>query len=233
MQMVFQDPYGSFNPKMRLGASLSEVGAYFGLSRRETRERIAELLNCVNLSEDVLMRTPRELSGGQLQRLAIARALFMKPVFAVADEPVSALDVSVSAQLLNLLYDLRETAGLTMLFISHDILAVKYLCDRVAVMYLGSIVEVCDAADLFDKALHPYTRALLASAPALGAKLTSAIKGDTLDTQHGAQTEGCRFYARCTVRADVCLTQKPALKPISENHCAACHMCGENRAYNI
>jgi oligopeptide/dipeptide ABC transporter ATP-binding protein len=231
VQMVFQDPYGSFNPKMRLGRALSEVGVYYGLGRDGTRARIEELLGLIGLSEDVLTRVPNELSGGQLQRLGIARALMPNPEFIVADEPVSALDVSVQAQLLNLLSDLRERISLTMLFISHDISVVEYLCDRVAVMYLGAVVETADTADLFSEALHPYTRALIASATTLGSEVSAPLGGDPPNPI--GEFAGCRFYTRCRSSIDACETTVPELIKISEGHSVACHLCKAGNVYNI
>jgi oligopeptide/dipeptide ABC transporter ATP-binding protein len=232
MQMVFQDPYGSFNPRMRIGSSLMEVGKYFGLPKESAAARVSELLGQVSLPEDVLSRSPRELSGGQLQRLAIARALFNNADFIVADEPVSALDVSIQAQLLNLFRDLRESTGLTMLFISHDISVINYLCDRVGVMYLGRLVETADTADLFHGARHPYTQALLASAPRLGGKIKVSLAGDAWDSAETAGP-GCGFYSRCPPRIDECKEAAPVLRRVAGTHCAACHLCGDSSEYVI
>jgi oligopeptide/dipeptide ABC transporter ATP-binding protein len=232
MQMVFQDPYGSFNPRIRIGSSLKEVGKYFGLSKESAAARVSELLNQVSLPEDVLLRSPRELSGGQLQRLAIARALFNNADFIVADEPVSALDVSIQAQLLNLFCDLRESTKLTMLFISHDISVISYLCDRVGVMYLGRLVETADTSDLFHGARHPYTQALLASAPLPGRKIKVLLSGDALESAETAGT-GCGFYSRCPPRSDECKEEAPVLRRVSETHCVACHLCRDSREYVI
>ncbi|MDR3165965.1 MAG: ABC transporter ATP-binding protein [Synergistaceae bacterium] len=232
MQMVFQDPYGSFNPKMRIGSSLKEVGKYFGLSKESVTARVSELLERVSLSEDLLLRSPRELSGGQLQRLAIARAIFNNADFIVADEPVSALDVSVQAQLLNLFCDLRESTGLTMLFISHDISVINYLCDSVGVMYLGRLVETADTADLFHDARHPYTQALLASAPLPGRKIKVVLPGDAQDSAETVGA-GCEFYSRCPPRSDKCKEEAPVLRRVSGTHCVACHLCGASSGYVI
>jgi oligopeptide/dipeptide ABC transporter ATP-binding protein len=231
VQMVFQDPYGSFNPKLRLGKALSEVGMYYALGKEGTKARIAELLGLIGLSDDVLSRIPSELSGGQLQRLAIARALIPDPEFIVADEPVSALDVSVQAQLLNLLSDLRERISLTMLFISHDISVVEYLCDRVAVMYLGAVVETADTAELFSEALHPYTRALIASAPTLNGVPAEPLGGDPPNPIE--VFSGCRFYARCRSAIDICETSPPGLTQITAGHSVACHLCKAGNTYKI
>jgi peptide/nickel transport system ATP-binding protein len=231
VQMIFQDPYGSFNPKIRLGKALSEVGLYYGLGKEGTANRITELLDLIGLSSDTLTRVPNELSGGQLQRLGIARALIPDPEFIVADEPVSALDVSVQAQLLNLLSDLRERISLTMLFISHDISVVEYLCDRVAVMYLGTIVETAVTGELFAEALHPYTRVLIASAPTLSGVPVEPLSGDPPNPIE--VFPGCRFYARCRSSTDICATTPPQLKTISNGHSVACHLCDAEHSYVI
>ncbi|MDR2537379.1 MAG: ABC transporter ATP-binding protein, partial [Treponema sp.] len=170
MQMVFQNPFASFNPKLRIIASLTEVCRYYGMDITVAHDKIRRLIADIGLSEDTLPRYPRELSGGQLQRLAIARALLSDPELLIADEPVSALDVSVQAQLLNLFVLLRasrrrEGRNLSMLFISHDMSVIEYLCDRVAVMYLGKLVEIAPSAALFRDTAHPYTQALIAAAP--------------------------------------------------------------------
>jgi oligopeptide/dipeptide ABC transporter ATP-binding protein len=225
MQMIFQNPFGSFNPKMRVGEALTEVGRYHGMSRRAAADRIGELLSYIGLSAEVLSRIPRELSGGQLQRLAIARSLITGPEFIVADEPVSALDVSVQAQLLNLLCDLRRRLEMTMLFISHDIMVVEYLCDRAAVMYLGKIVEIAPAEELFLRPLHPYTKALIGAVP----KLTPPAEGqeDLLEGDPAAAIApggGCRFAPRCRFCRDICRNTEPELLPRGEGHYAACHV---------
>jgi oligopeptide/dipeptide ABC transporter ATP-binding protein len=231
MQMVFQNPDASFNPTMRLGQALTEVGRYHGMGKEGTAARIAELLFLIGLSDDMLARYPRELSGGQLQRFAIARALMTSPAFIVADEPVSALDVSVQAQLLNLMRDLRGKASLTMLFISHDISVIEYLCDRVGVMYLGNIVESARADDLFGEALHPYTRALIASAPTLDGHTSNPLEGDPPNAID--LPAGCRFYSRCSSALDICTHQNPSLVQVSEDHYVACHLFMAGPHYSI
>jgi oligopeptide/dipeptide ABC transporter ATP-binding protein len=222
MQMIFQNPFASFDPKMTLGASLGEVARFHGLSRKDTRDRILELLDLINLSEDVLSRLPKEISGGQLQRLAIARSLITNPPFIIADEPVSALDVSVQAQLLNLLYDLKERLGLTVIFISHDIQVVEYLCDRTAVMYMGGIVELAGGEELFDRPLHPYTRALISAAPRLeaGGGTRELLGGDPPSPfEHNP---GCRFSSRCPRRREACRKGQPVLTEGGDGHSVAC-----------
>ncbi|MDR0554406.1 MAG: ABC transporter ATP-binding protein [Treponema sp.] len=234
MQMVFQNPFASFDPKMPLGASLEEVARFYGLSRKERPDRILELLDYINLSVDVLPRLPKELSGGQLQRLAIARSLITNPAFIVADEPVSALDVSVQAQLLNLLSDLKRRLNLTMLFISHDIQVVKYLCDRAAVMYMGGVVEIAGVEELFTRPLHPYTRALIASAPKLNGEAPYPVDTpDPKDTPDPVDTPdsmnpweawiGCRFAPRCPLRDDRCLSEPSLQAEGGDDHSVACH----------
>ncbi|MEG1870000.1 MAG: ATP-binding cassette domain-containing protein, partial [Oscillospiraceae bacterium] len=165
MQMIFQNPFSSFNPKMRIGQSLYEVGGVHNLNKQQTGEKIEELLEYISLPKDVLNRMPSELSGGQLQRLAIARALLLSPNFIVADEPVSALDVSVQAQILNLIMDLRKKFQMTMLFISHEMTVVEHICDTVAVMYLGQVLETAPTDELFANILHPYTISLMSAIP--------------------------------------------------------------------
>ncbi|MBQ2926127.1 MAG: ATP-binding cassette domain-containing protein, partial [Ruminiclostridium sp.] len=167
MQMIFQNPYASFNPTQKIGSALREVAKVHKMPAEEAEEKIRNLLHEINLPEDTLHRIPSEMSGGQLQRLAIARALLLDPAFIVADEPVSALDVSVQAQILNLMMDLREKFSLTMLFISHEMTVVRHLCDQVAVMYLGTVVEQAESEELFNNLLHPYTQTLMSAIPTL------------------------------------------------------------------
>jgi oligopeptide/dipeptide ABC transporter ATP-binding protein len=223
MQMIFQNPFASFDPKMTLGASLREAALFHGFSRRAAQDRILELLGLINLSEDVLPRLPKEISGGQLQRLAITRALIPNPPFVIADEPVSALDVSVQAQLLNLLYDLKERLNLTVIFISHDMQVVEYLCDRTAVMYMGGMVELAGTKQLFNQPLHPYTQALISAAPRLevgGGKKT--LLGDDPPSPF-EKNPGCRFFSRCPRREDGCRKKQPPLTEGSDGHSVACY----------
>ena len=226
MQMIFQNPFASFDPKRTLGFSLREAARFHGLSREAAPERIRELLGYIKLPEETLARLPKELSGGQLQRLAIARSLITEPRFIVADEPVSALDVSVQAQLLNLLYDLKRRLRLTMLFISHDIQVVEYLCDRVAVMYMGRIVEMAGAAEIFNRPLHPYTRALIAAAPKLDFSHRDFTWQDSLNAASEDPPEeqrGCRFAPRCSLRGGRCLGEAPPLVKGGAGHYVACY----------
>jgi oligopeptide/dipeptide ABC transporter ATP-binding protein len=225
MQMVFQNPFASFNPKIRISGALMEVCRYYGMSREAGQKRIAALFADIGLSEDMLTRWPQELSGGQLQRLAIARALLSAPVLIVADEPVSALDVSIQAQLLNLLSDLRTSRALTMLFISHDMTVVEYLCDRVAVMYLGQVVEMAPAGELFGNTLHPYTRSLIAAVPRLDAAESReriTLKGET--PSPAAEIRGCPFAPRCPSAMPRCQTEAPPVKEAAEGHIVRCHL---------
>jgi oligopeptide/dipeptide ABC transporter ATP-binding protein len=229
MQMVFQNPFSSFNPKIRIGSALMEVCRYYGMSVPEGREKIALLLRDTGLSDDMLKRWPRELSGGQLQRLAIARAVISEPSLLIADEPLSSLDVSVQAQLLNLLDGLRGSRSMTMVFISHDMTVVEYFCDRVAVMYMGRVMELLSAVDLPRNSLHPYTRSLRASAPSIDAfkdpcsaeERTTHIYGETPDPR--ALIDGCPFAPRCSEAIPHCAEALPELREVSSCHWVRCH----------
>jgi oligopeptide/dipeptide ABC transporter ATP-binding protein len=192
----------------------------------ESRKRIAALFAGIGLSDDLLNRWPQELSGGQLQRLAIARSLLSDPLLLVADEPLSALDVSVQAQLLNLLEDLRNTRSLGMLFISHDMTVIEYLCDRVAVMYLGVLVELADAAELFGNTLHPYTKTLIAAVPRIegrGGEKRPGLKGE-MPNLLGAAAQGCPFASRCVDAHNRCHIEAPVLREVSKGHFVSCHL---------
>jgi oligopeptide transport system ATP-binding protein len=221
-QIIFQDPYGSLNPRMTVGGMLREVLQVHGLARGSTAEaRIAELLDAVGMHSDDTGKYPHEFSGGQRQRIGIARALAVEPEFVVADEPVSALDVSVQAQVLNLLADLRERFRLTYLFITHDLSVVRHIADRVAVMYLGRVVELRDCDSLFEDPLHPYTQALLSAVPALdvGSRPTRiALSGEVGNPAD--PPPGCPFHPRCPhpAKDERCRSEVPALEGG-----AACH----------
>ena len=225
LQIIFQDPYASLNPKIRIGAVLGEALATHGLhqERGAQARRIAELLELVGLRPEHASRFPHEFSGGQRQRIGIARALAVEPEFIVADEPLSALDVSIQAQVINLLADLRERLSLTMLFISHDLDVVEYLCDRVVVLYLGHVMEIAPAAELFARPLHPYTRALLASSP----KPDPTIEGDAVPLQGDIPSpvdppSGCVFRTRCPVAIDSCSQLLPTLDELRPGRFSAC-----------
>jgi oligopeptide/dipeptide ABC transporter ATP-binding protein len=214
MQMIFQDPYASLNPRMTVGATLSEPLEIHALARTraERDARVAELLARVGLRPDAARRYPHEFSGGQRQRIGIARALAVQPRFIVADEPISALDVSIQAQIVNLLQDLQRSEKLTYLFISHDLKIVQHVADRVAVMYLGQIVEEADAEALFAAPRHPYTQALLASVPSLDParrRVTAQLRGDV--PSPAAPPSGCRFHTRCPQVFERCAREAPAL----------------------
>jgi len=228
-QMVFQDPYGSLDPHHTVGRIIAEpLAALEPLSKKEREDRVKEVLSSVGLKPTDMSKYPHEFSGGQRQRIAIARALITRPALIVADEPVSALDVSVQAQVLNLLRDLQDTHGVTYMFISHDLAVVEYLCDEVAVMYLGSIVEKGKTEDLFARPAHPYTRILLDAVPqpASGKKrdrirLTGNVTGQT------EKRTGCAFQDRCPMVDDRCKRETPSLKEVEESHLAACHFSKE------
>lgn len=227
MQIIFQDPYGSLHPKMKIGTALEEplIISRCG-NKTERRERVKELIGLVQLKEEHLSRYPHEFSGGQRQRIVIARALATNPDFVICDEPVSALDVSVRSQILNLLEDLQNQFGLTYLFISHDLSVIEHICDRVVVMYLGKVMELAGKAALFSNARHPYTRALLSAAPALGGRGRRervVLEGDIPSPAN--PPEGCPFRTRCGSAADICRAE-PELKDVGGGHLVACHFGG-------
>jgi len=226
MQIIFQDPYGSLNPRMRVGAIVGEGIDIHGLATGTgRRKRVLELLDLVGLRADAYDRYPHEFSGGQRQRICIARALAVEPRFIVADEPVSALDVSVQAQVINLLQDLQERCGFAYLFIAHDLRIVEHVSHRVAIMYLGKIVEVAPCAELFARPCHPYTRALMSAIPARSPKDRGAR-----DVLHGdvpspiAPPPGCAFHQRCRNAEQRCLLEEPPLQTGAGGHAVACHV---------
>ena len=225
LQIIFQDPYASLNPKMRISAILAEALSTHGLHKGAAARdrRIAELLETVGLRPEHASRFPHEFSGGQRQRIGIARALAVEPEFIVADEPLSALDVSIQAQVINLLADLRERLSLTMLFISHDLDVVEYLCDRVVVLYLGKVMEMAPTAALFARPLHPYTQALLAASPKpdpLAPTGHVALQGDIPSPI--APPSGCVFRTRCPHAIDLCAQTVPPLEERAPGHFSAC-----------
>jgi len=227
MQIIFQDPYGSLNPRMTIGEIVSEPLAIHGIAKgRARQERTVELLRMVGLQSSHLNRYPNEFSGGQRQRVGIARALAVEPQFIVCDEPVSALDVSIQAQVLNLLEDLRERLGLTYLFISHDLSVVRHISTRVAVLYLGKIFEIADRSALYEHPLHPYTQALLAAIPVpdpamQGTQQRVLLSGDVPTAI--APPSGCRFHPRCPFAFDRCSVEEPAMRDAGGGHMVACH----------
>ncbi len=224
VQMVFQDPFASLNPRMRVGPTISQAPVFHGLvPRRDARDCAVRMLETVGLPASAAQRYPHQFSGGQRQRIGIARALAMQPELLVCDEPVAALDVSVQAQVLNLFIELRERLKLTYLFISHDLGVVQHLCDRVAVMYLGRIVETGPAEHLFSRPRHPYTQALLNEVPRIGAPkpLQPPIRGEIPSPT--SPPGGCHFHPRCPHAQARCKVEPPQLRPVSPPQSAACH----------
>ncbi|HEY2273354.1 MAG TPA: dipeptide ABC transporter ATP-binding protein [Jatrophihabitantaceae bacterium] len=228
VQMVFQDPYASLNPRRRVGEIVGEPLLIQKQDRIAVRKRVAELLDLVGLSAAHTDRYPHEFSGGQRQRIGIARALAMGPSLVVADEPVSALDVSIQAQVLNLFADLQDELGLTYVFIAHDLGVVNHVSDRIAVMYLGSIVEVSSADDLYVAPAHPYTEALLSAAPEIddgqdtGPRRERIVLTGDVPTPLDKPT-GCAFHTRCPYRQDRCVTERPQLRVLGPGREVACH----------
>ena len=228
MQLVFQDPLSSLNPRMSVGVNIAEPLRFHGLgSRRERREKAEDLLEIVGLKREDFERYPHEFSGGQCQRVAIARALILRPKLVVFDEPVSALDVSIQAQILSLLLTLQADFGLTYIFISHDLSVIKRVCDRTAVMYLGKIVEIATSDQLYRNPLHPYTQALLQAIPTPDPKAKrvedlGGLEGDVPSPIDPPR--GCRFHTRCPHRMDVCTQREPQLREIESGHHVACFL---------
>ena len=236
MQMIFQDPYASLNPRMKVGAIVGEPLDIHGLAHgRAKRDRVAELLHTVGLDPQFADRHPHEFSGGQRQRIGIARALAVEPDFIVADEPISALDVSIQAQIVNLLEELQAKFGLTYLFIAHDLAVVRHISDRVAVMYLGRIVELADRNELYEQPRHPYTVSLLSAVPVPDPVVEAQrrriiLTGDVPSPVN--PPSGCRFHTRCWLRTrlgnpDNCTTEDPAFREIAPGHRVACHWADE------
>ena len=226
IQMIFQDPYASLNPKMSIGDIIAEpIIINDLLPKSQVEERVIYLLNCVGLARHQRNRYPHEFSGGQRQRVGIARALAVEPKLIVCDEPVSALDVSIQAQVLNLLGDLKEEFGLTYLFIAHGLNVVKHISDRVGVMYLGKLVEVAPKRELYANPLNPYTQALLSAIPVINPekkKERIILEGDVPSPIN--TPAGCRFCSRCFKKIDQCKLNEPVLKEVSPNHFVACHL---------
>jgi oligopeptide/dipeptide ABC transporter ATP-binding protein len=226
MQIIFQDPYGCLTPRMRLGSLLMEPLEVHRIgSRFERRERVAWMLERVGLRPEYVHRYPHEFSGGQRQRISIARALMVNPKLIIADEPVSALDVSIRAQILNLLVELQQEFHLSYLLISHDLSVVRYMCDRVAVMYLGRIVEMGTRDEIFDNVRHPYTEALLSAIPVPVVKKRKeriVLNGDVPSPIR--PPSGCKFHPRCKNRAEECEVVEPVLTDLGHGHLVACHL---------
>lgn len=228
MQVIFQDPFSSLNPRKTVSHIVGEPLLVHGMKNRSKREeRVLELLRVVGLRREHMRRYPHQFSGGQRQRICVARALALHPKLVVCDEAVSALDVSIQAQVINLLKDLQHEFGLTYLFISHDLAVVEHVSDRLAVMYLGKIAELADSVAIYQSPLHPYTQALLSASPIPDPTLKRdriILKGDVPSPID--PPPGCRFHTRCLYAEDICSQQEPELKAVRENHLAACHFAG-------
>ncbi len=227
VQMIFQDPYSSLDPRIPIGKMLAEILEYHHLvsGKQEEEARVKELINSVGLDIEHLQRYPHEFSGGQRQRLCVARALAVSPELLIADESVSALDVSVQAQILNLFEDIQKKFHLTILFISHDLSVVSHISDRVAVMYLGKVVEIADTVELFNNPQHPYTQALISAVPEAdpdAQREEILLKGEVPTAV--SVPPGCRFHPRCPYAMEVCKTTEPELLPSKGEHYAACHL---------
>ena len=228
MQMIFQDPYASLNPRLTVGNIIAEPLEVHGIGNsKERRQRVQELLQLVGLSQFFVNRYPHEFSGGQRQRIGVARALALQPDFIVCDEPISALDVSIQAQVVNLLEELQETFGLTYLFIAHDLSMVRHISDRTAVMYLGKVVELATRDELYAHPLHPYTQALLSAVPIPdpakeGKRQRIILEGDVPSPVNPPL--GCRFHPRCPLAVDVCKQEEPEWREVAPDHWVACHL---------
>ena len=228
MQMIFQDPYASLNPRMTVGSIVgSPLDVHTKQSRKDKQDRVQDLLDIVGLNPDFVNRYPHEFSGGQRQRIGIARALALNPEFVVCDEPISSLDVSIQAQVVNLLEDLQKKLGLTYLFIAHDLSMVRHISDRMAVMYLGKIMELADRDEIFLNSLHPYTQALMSAVPVPDPDLAEKkdriiLDGDIPNPDNPPL--GCNFNTRCPVAIDICFKEEPEYREVKDKHWVACHL---------
>lgn len=229
MQIIFQDPFSSLNPRMTVGQIIREpMEIAGGFNKQKMNDRVEELMDTVGLARRLINSYPHELDGGRRQRIGIARALMLEPQFIVCDEPVSALDVSIQAQILNLMLDIQEKMGMTYIFITHDLSVVKYISDNIIVMYLGQMVEKSNADELFIRPLHPYTKALLSAVPIPNVhheKHNVALKGEL--TSPIDPKPGCRFAGRCPYAQEKCFMENPAAKDYGNNHIVACHCTEE------
>ena len=225
MSIIYQDPFGSLDPRMTVGGIISEPMEVHNLyPKKEREEKVPEIMEKVGLTPEQMNRYPHEFSGGQRQRIGIARSLAVDPDFIVADEPVSALDVSIQAQILNLMQDLQDEFGFTYLFVTHDLSVIKHTCDRVAVMYVGKIVEMTQKKELFDHPKHPYTEALLSAVPVPNPRFKRKeiiLKGDVPSTT--SPSPGCRFHTRCLYAKEICSQREPVFEEKDRGHFAACH----------
>lgn len=227
-QMIFQDPYASLDPRMTIGDIISEgISVHFNLTHEEAAQRVYELMKTVGLGSDFMNRYAHELSGGQRQRVGIARALAVKPKFIVCDEPISALDVSIQAQVVNLLVQLQKELGLTYLFISHDLSMVRHISDRIGVMYLGAMVELASNKDIYCNPLHPYTKALMSAIPVADPDYNASESRIRLEGEIPSpinQPSGCKFRTRCPYAEEKCAQECPKLIEVEPDHFVACHM---------
>ena len=225
-QIIFQDPYASLNPRMTVRELIqAPLDVYSHESEAEKLAKVKNIMAKVGLREEYMSKYPHEFSGGQRQRIVIARALILEPKFIFCDEPVSALDVSVRAQVLNLMKDLQKEFNLTYMFISHDLSVVRFLCDRIGVMYLGRMVEIADRQELYDNPMHPYTKALLSAIPVPDVDVKHEpmlLEGDIPSPYN--PPKGCLFHTRCKFAMECCKTEVPQMRQIGENHCVACHL---------
>lgn len=226
IQIIFQDPYASLNPRMTVRELIqAPLDVYSHESEAEKLAKVKNIMAKVGLREEYMSKYPHEFSGGQRQRIVIARALILEPKFIFCDEPVSALDVSVRAQVLNLMKDLQKEFNLTYMFISHDLSVVRFLCDRIGVMYLGRMVEIADRQELYDNPMHPYTKALLSAIPVPDVDVDHEpilLEGDIPSPYN--PPKGCLFHTRCKYAMECCKNEVPQMRQIGENHCVACHL---------